>query len=79
MDHMITFFVFQSECIEQEGGQIDEAIHIIIRIGDGEAGHGPNEMNERMYAMMTNIRSSTTYTFLTRPSAEGIPDQGIDL
>ena len=56
---------------------MDEAKYI-IRIGDGEAGHRPNEMNQRMYAMMTNMIKHDVY-LLTRPSAEGIPDQGIDL
>ena len=63
MDDMIKFFVFQSECIEQEGGQMDEAKHIIIRIGDGEAGHRPNEMNQRMYEMMTNMIKHDVDTF----------------
>jgi len=40
---------------------MDEAKHIIIGMGDGEAGHRPNEMNQRMYEMMTIVRSSTSF------------------
>ena len=37
-----------------------------------------DQTSERMYAMMTNMIKHDVY-LLTRPSADGIPDQGIDV